>query len=79
MLSRTLSSATDATAVASHGDGLLLLKDILKELLGTGELPAVDRLSGLAGVLEGNTEVRAARAGRLRRGNFCRCVPNLES
>lgn len=75
---RTLGGTADGAAVASHGDGLLLLADILEELLGALELPAVDGLSSLAGVLERNTEVRAARAGGLRRGNLSRSVPNLE-
>jgi hypothetical protein len=79
MSNRTLRGPADAAAVASHGDGLLLLKDILEELLGTGELPAVDGLGGLAGVLERNTEVGAARAGGLRRGDLLGSVPNLES
>lgn len=42
-----------------------MVLDILKVLEGTGDLPAVDGLGGLAGVLERNTEVRAASAGRL--------------
>ena len=56
-LSRTLRGPADAATVPSHGDGLLLLKDILEELLGAGELPAIDGLGGLACILEGNTEV----------------------
>ena len=39
--------------------------DVLEVLEGTGDLPSVDRLRGLAGVLEGNTKVGAARAGGL--------------
>jgi hypothetical protein len=76
---RTLSGPADASAVASHGNSLLLLDDILEELLRTLELPAVDHLGCLAGVLEGNAEVRPAGAGRLRRGNLSRCVPDLEN
>lgn len=78
MSSRTLSGPADAAAVASHGDGLLLLADVLEELLGTGELPAVDGLRGLAGVLERNTEVRPAGASRLRRGDLSCSVPDLK-
>jgi hypothetical protein len=77
MSNRTLRGAADAAAVASHGDGLLLLKDVLEELLGTRELPAVDSLGSLAGVLERNTKVGAARAGGLRRGDLLGSVPNL--
>lgn len=75
--SRTLGSAANGAAVAPHGDGLLLLDNILEEGLGALELPAVDRLGGLAGVLERDTEVRPTGAGRLRGRNLSRCVPNL--
>lgn len=75
--SRTLGGPADRAAVAPHGDGLLLLKNVLEEGLGALELPAVDRLGGLAGVLERHTEVRPAGASRLRRGNLSRRVPNL--
>src|SRR5512140_1764704 len=74
---RTLRGPADAASVASHSDGLLFLDHILKELLGPGKLPAVDRLRSLAGVLEGNAEVGPAGASRLRRGDLSRCVPNL--
>ena len=74
---RTLGGTADAAAVASHGYGLLLLADVLEELLGAGELPAIDGLGGLAGVLERNTEVRPAGASRLRRGDLSCSVPNL--
>ena len=74
---RTLGGTADAAAVTSHGDGLLLLADVLEELLGAGELPAIDGLGGLAGVLERNTEVRPAGASRLRRGDLSCSVPNL--
>lgn len=79
MIIRTLSSTADGAAVASHRDGLLLVNDILEEGLGALELPAVDGLGSLAGVLERNTEVRAAGAGGLHRGNLSRSVPNLMS
>lgn len=77
-LYRTLSSPADAAAVASHGDGLNLGDNVLEELLSPLELPAIDGLGGLAGVLERNTEVRPAGASRLRRGNLSRCVPSLK-
>lgn len=68
----------DRAAVASHGNGLLLLADVLEEGLGALQLPAVDGLGGLAGVLERHPEVRPAGASRLRRGNLSRGVPNLD-
>ena len=72
-----MGGSANAASIASHWDGLDLLGDILKELLGALELPAVDRLGSLAGVLERNTEVRAAGAGGLRRLDFGRSVSNL--
>lgn len=74
---RTLRGPADAASITSHGNGLLLLNDILEELLRTGKLPAVDRLSSLAGVFEGNAEVGPAGASRLRRDDLSCCVPNL--
>lgn len=74
---RTLSAATGAASVAAHGDGLLLLLDVLEELHGALELPAVDGLGGLAGVLEGHTQVGTAGAGRLLRCNLGGGVASL--
>ena len=73
-----MGGAANAAAVAPHGNSLLLVHNVLEELLGALELPAVDRLGGLTGVLEGHTEVRPARASRLCRGNLSRSVPNLQ-
>lgn len=42
-----------------------MLFDVLQESNSAGELHAVDSLSGLAGVLEGNSEEGAARLCRL--------------
>ena len=62
---RTLSSSASAAGVAAHGDSLLLLLDVLEELDGALQLPAVDGLGSLPGILEGNAEVGTAGAGRL--------------
>jgi len=51
--------------------------DVLEVLEGAGDLPAVDGLGGLAGVLERNTEVGAARAGGLGRLDFGGGVTDL--
>lgn len=67
---RTLGVPADVTGKAPHGNGLLLVDDVLEERLGALELPAVDGLGGLASVLEGDAEVRPAGAGRLRRRNL---------
>ena len=74
---RTLSGTASASGVSAHGDGLGLLLDILEELEGTGEFPAVDGLGGLAGVLERNTEVGTASAGGLGRLDFGGGVTDL--
>jgi len=60
-----LGGAASRAGVAAHGDGLLVLLDVLEEGDGALELPAVDGLGGLAGVLEGDAEVGTAGAGRL--------------
>lgn len=59
-IQRTLSGSSGATVVPPHGNSLLVLLDVLQERDGAGELHAVDSLRSLAGVLEGDTEERAA-------------------
>ena len=76
-VSRTLGGATGSTSISSHRNGLLVLLNVLEELHGTLELPAIDSLCGLAGVLEGNTEVSTAGASRLRRVDFGGSVTDL--
>ena len=51
--------------------------DVLKVLEGTGDLPAVDGLGSLAGVLERDTEVGTASAGGLGRLDFGGGVTDL--
>jgi hypothetical protein len=74
---RTLGTAASATGISSHGDGLLVLLHILEESNSALQLPAVDGLSGLAGVLEGNSQVGTAGAGRLGGLDLGRGVSNL--
>jgi hypothetical protein len=73
-----LGSSSNATSEAAHGHSLGLLHHVLEELLGTLELHVLDRLGGLTGVLEGDTEVSTAGAGRLGGRNLGRSVSNLE-
>lgn len=75
--SRTLGSAAGAAGVAAHGDSLGLGLDVLEEGDGALELPAVDGLGGLTGVLEGHAEVGTAGAGRLCGRNLVGGVSNL--
>lgn len=72
-----MSGAADGAVVPAHGDGLLVLLDVLEELNGALQLPSVDGLSGLAGVLEGDTEVGTAGAGGLRRLDLGGSVTDL--
>lgn len=74
---RTLGGAADGASVAAEGNSLGLLLDVLEELHGALQLPAVDGLSGLASVLEGDTEVGTAGAGRLGGNDLGGSVPNL--
>lgn len=54
-----------------------MLQDVTEVSQGTVELPSVDGLGGLAGVLERNTEVGAASAGGLGRLDFGGGVTDL--
>lgn len=61
----SLLGAADTAVEAAEGDALLLLDDVAEVGVSLLELQAVDGGSGLAGVLEVNTEVLAARLGGL--------------
>lgn len=74
---RTLGGSASAAGISSHGDGLLVLLDVLEESNSALKLPAVDGLGGLASVLEGHSEVGTAGAGRLRGLNLGGSVSNL--
>lgn len=62
---RTLGTTASAAGVSSHGNSFLVLLDVLKERNSALQLPAIDSLSGLAGVLEGDSQEGTAGAGRL--------------
>ena len=55
-----------------------MVLDVLEVLEGTGDLPAVDGLSGLTSVLERNTEVGTASAGALGVLDFGSGVTDLK-
>ena len=76
-LSRTLSSTASAPSISPHGHGLLVPHDILEVGDGAGELPAVDGLGCLAGVLEGDAKVGAPSAGGFGGLDVCGCVADL--
>lgn len=73
----TLRSASLATGVPPHRDDLGLGGDIVEEGQGALQLHAVDGLGGLVGVLEGDTQVRAAGAGALSGRDFLSGVADL--
>ena len=62
-------AASGASSISSHRYGLLEFLDVLKVLDRTLELPAIDRLSSLSGVLEADTQVTATAASRFGIGN----------
>lgn len=73
----TLSSATNAASVPPEGNDLGLVLDVLEEGKGALQLHAVDGLSGLTGVLEADTQVRAPGAGALCGRNVLSSVTDL--
>lgn len=70
--SLTLCSATSGTSISAHGNGLLVIDDIVEVDESTLQFPSVDRLGSLAGVLEADAEVGAPSAGALCVGD-CVC------
>ena len=74
---RTLGSTASAPGISPHGDGLGVVLDVLKVCDGAGELPAIDGLSGLARVLEGDAEVGASCACGLAAVDVFGCVADL--
>ena len=72
-----MGSAAGGAGIAAHGDSLLVLLDVLEEGNSALELPAVDGLGGLAGVLEGDAEIGTAGAGRLCGFDLSRGVSDL--
>lgn len=74
----TLSSASHAAGVPPHRNGFGLGGDIVEEGQGALQLHAVDCLRGLAGVLEGDTQVRTAGAGAFCARDFLSGVADLE-
>lgn len=73
----TLCTTASAAGVPPHGNGLLLLRDVTKVGQRTLQLPSIDSLSGLAGVLEGDAKVAAASPGGLCVVDVGGCVADL--
>lgn len=73
----TLSGTASGASVAAHGNGHGLLGDVLEVGESLLQLHAVDGLSGLTGVLEADTQVRAPRAGALCGRNLLGGVTDL--
>jgi len=74
----TLTRSSCTPSIPPHGHGLLLLNHIVKVGQCALQLPAVDGLRCLAGVLEGDAQVSTARAGGFRRLDVGGCVTDLE-
>jgi len=66
----SLRRTTGTSSISPHGNSFLLLPDVFEENKSSRKLHSVDCLSGLAGVLERDTEVGTARLGGL--GRICR-------
>ena len=77
MCLRTLSSTASAPSISPHRHRLLVVLNIVEVGEGAGELPAVDSLGSLAGVLEGDTEVGATSARRFGGLEVGGCVSDL--
>ena len=54
---RTLGGTASAPGIAAHRDCLRVVLDVLEVREGAAELPAVDGLCGLPGVLEADTQI----------------------
>ena len=74
---RTLGSTASAPSIAPHGHGFDVVRDVLEVGEGAAQLPAVDGLGCLAGVLEGDAQVGAASARALGRFDVGGCVADL--
>lgn len=70
----SLCASSGRASITPHGHGLLLLSHILEVSQSALELPSIDRLGRLAGVLEGDAEVAAASPGGLCVVDFGFCV-----
>lgn len=70
----TLGSTTNATVETTEGNGTLLLGDSVEVLKSLVDLKATDGGSSLTGVLERNTEVRAAGLGAVSGVDGSSCV-----
>jgi creatinine amidohydrolase/Fe(II)-dependent formamide hydrolase-like protein len=60
-----LSATANSTAETAKRNGLLVVNNVLKELLGLDKLHSLDGHGGLASVLEVNTEILASGLARL--------------
>ena len=75
----TLCGAASAPSIPPHWHGFLMFPHILQICQGPRHFPAIDRLGGLARILEGDTKVRASSAGALGRFDMRSGVADLYS
>lgn len=73
----TLRSPPNTSSVPPHRNSLLVRQNILQVGNSASELPSVDGLSSLTGVLEGYAEVGTAGAGRFGGLDLGGCVAYL--
>jgi hypothetical protein len=77
--SLTLGGTSGASSVSAHGDGFLVVDDVLEVGNSALQLQSVDGLGGLTGVFEADTQVRAPGTGALRGRNRLCGVADLNS
>lgn len=72
----TLSSSTDGVSESSERNGSLVVQNILQVLLSSLQVPTVDGLGSLSGVLERDSQVGTASGGTLGRVDWGSSVTN---
>lgn len=74
-----LGSATSASGISAHRNGLLVVDDVLEVDESALELPSVDGLGSFPSVLEADTQIGAPGAGALCVGDrLCGVTDHLE-
>ena len=77
-MTRTLRSPPGTASIPPHRYRLFVINHIAQVCQRALELPAVDRLSGFAGVFEGDAEIGAVSAGGFALLDRGGCVADLD-